>query len=294
MNDFKKFESSDGNVWKYVFTTEDSVVEAVLYKYEDFYKRTVICCSTQSGCKVGCAFCGTGKKFIRNMESYEIVNQIRTILKDQNIEDIHKSERFQIMFMSMGEPMHNWAEVKHAIYMLNTMYPNAELLLSTIGVDDDEVFGDIIETSKCINKVGLQFSIHKSNDSDRNRLIPYKDKMPLTKIRDAGMTWYMQTGRKPYLNYCVDGTNNTIQDYMNMSNLFSPIIFNLTFSVVCSANENMKEAGYKNIEKINEFTNMFIKDGYNTRIFDPSGQDDIGGGCGQLWYVQKWIKEHTK
>jgi 23S rRNA (adenine2503-C2)-methyltransferase len=26
-------------------------------------------------------------------------------------------------------------------------------------------------------------------------------------------------------------------------------------------------------------------------MFDPAGQDDIGGGCGQLWYVQDWLKE---
>ena len=30
-----------------------------------------------------------------------------------------------------------------------------------------------------------------------------------------------------------------------------------------------------------------------TRIFNPDGQDDIGGGCGQLWYVQKWMKERS-
>lgn len=47
--DVKVFESSEGNVWKYVFMKEDMVAEAVLYKYEDFYKRTVICCSTMCG-----------------------------------------------------------------------------------------------------------------------------------------------------------------------------------------------------------------------------------------------------
>lgn len=25
-------------------------------------------------------------------------------------------------------------------------------------------------------------------------------------------------------------------------------------------------------------------------IFNPAGQDDIGGGCGQLWYFQDWLK----
>ena len=32
--------------------------------------------------------------------------------------------------------------------------------------------------------------------------------------------------------------------------------------------------------------------GYSTRKFDPAGQDDIGGGCGQLWFVQQWVKEN--
>ena len=85
MFDVKRFDSSEGNVCKYVFTDDSTVLEAVLYKYEDFYKRTVICCSTMSGCPVGCTFCGTGKKFIRNIDASEIVEQIRYILKDMNI-----------------------------------------------------------------------------------------------------------------------------------------------------------------------------------------------------------------
>jgi 23S rRNA (adenine2503-C2)-methyltransferase len=292
-NEFKNFESSEGNVWKYVFTKEDAVAEAVLYRYEDFYKRTVICCSTMSGCPVGCTFCGTGKKFIKNLTAEEIVQQILQILMDKNI-DPEKCERFQIMFMSMGEPMLNWDEVEEAICNLNIMYPNAELLISTIGVDNDEVFSRIIKLSRHIDKLGLQFSIHKSNDTDRDDLIPYKNKMPLWKIRDAGIMWWKETGRKPYLNYCVDGTNNTKEDALNLKTLFSPIIFNFTFSVVCSADETMKDAGYKNNEAIQIFTNRFIKCGYNTRIFNPDGQDSIGGGCGQLWYVQEWIKENMK
>jgi 23S rRNA (adenine2503-C2)-methyltransferase len=27
-------------------------------------------------------------------------------------------------------------------------------------------------------------------------------------------------------------------------------------------------------------------------MFDPAGQDDIGGGCGMLWYVQEWFKNN--
>ena len=289
----KGFESSEGNVWKYVFTSEDAVAETVLYRYDSFEKRTVICCSTMSGCPVGCTFCGTGKKFVRNLTADEIVQQIVDVIRDKQI-NTDKVEKFQIMFMSMGEPMLNWNEVEKAIIQLNCIYPNAQLLLSTIGVDNDEVFGRMIKISKEINKVGLQFSIHKSNDNDRNLLIPYKNKMPLWKIRDAGITWWKETGRKPYLNYCIDGTNNSKADATALKTLFSPIIFNFTFSVVCSADETMKDAGYRNHEVIDEFMNRFIKCGYNVRKFDPAGQDDIGGGCGMLWYVQRWMKEHGR
>jgi len=34
--------------------------------------------------------------------------------------------------------------------------------------------------------------------------------------------------------------------------------------------------------------------GYNVRVFDPAGQDDVGGGCGQLWFVQKWMKDNSE
>lgn len=291
----KVFESSEGNVWKYIFTKEDAVAEAVLYRYEDFYKRTVICCSTMSGCPVGCSFCGTGKRFIKNLKAEEIIQQIRTILKDKNIEDVNsKSERFQIMFMSMGEPMLNWEPVEEAIYTLHREYPNAELLISTIGVDKPEVCNRLIGIAKDISKVGLQFSIHKSNDDERSLLIPYKNKMPLKKIRDFGLLWWKETGRHPYLNYCIDGTNNNQIDIDNLQSLFSPVVFNLTFSVVCSADEAMKDKGYKELNEIMDFSNKFLKEGYNVRVFNPAGQDDIGGGCGQLWYVQQWMKSYNK
>lgn len=289
--EIKRFDSSEGNVFKYVFTDDDFVAEAVLYRYGDFYKRTVICCSTMSGCPVGCKFCGTGNKFIRNLTAEEIVTQIDHVLRDQSIEDVDRNgERFQIMFMSMGEPFLNYEAVKKAIIDLHFEYPNAELLVSTIAPNKSEAFGDFIQLSKQINKIGLQFSIHKSNDFERNRLIPYEDKYNLSQIRDYGLLWWKETGRHPYLNYCIDGSNDTVNDVVWLQALFSPVVFNFTFSVVCSKDENMKEAGFKNLDAIRKFEECFLNEGYNTRIFDPAGQDDIGGGCGQLWYVQQWMK----
>ena len=291
----KRFDSSEGNVWKYVFDFKDAVAEAVLYRYDDFYKRTVLCVSIQSGCPVGCKFCGTGKKFIRNLTSNEIIEQVRYCLRDMNIENINsRGERFQIMFMSMGEPTLNIDNVVKAIEELNNIYRNAELLISTMGVKNIDAFRKILKVSLEIKKVGLQFSVHEAFDNKRDILIPFKNKLNLREIRDIGIEWNKSTNRPVYINYCISETNQSEEEMNRLKDLFSPSVFNITFSVICSSDENMKEKGYKELDKINKITTSFLNDGYNVRVFDPAGQDDIGGGCGQLWYVQKWINNFNK
>ena len=42
-----------------------------------------------------------------------------------------------------------------------------------------------------------------------------------------------------------------------------------------------------------EFANLMTSSGFSTRVFDPAGQDDIGGGCGQLWFVQQWLNDNN-
>ena len=76
--EYKIFESSDTNVKKFVFewgasaVTRKGIAGAVLYRYGEYAKRTVICCSVQSGCPVGCTFCGTGKFFVRNQNAKQV------------------------------------------------------------------------------------------------------------------------------------------------------------------------------------------------------------------------------
>lgn len=295
----KIFPSSEGNVWKYVYEFENAITEAVLYKYESFSKRTVICCSVQSGCPVGCKFCGTGRKFIRNLSNVEIVFQVTNIIENilkesDDMRSMSDCEKFQIMFMSMGEPMLNFSQVDDAITKLHLKYPNAQLLISTVGINDERTLKNLTYLSQDIDKVGLQFSIHQAYDEKRNELIPFKNKLTLREIRDYGIHWNKITKRPVYLNYCVDGTNISDGEINRLKDLFNPLVFHFTFSVICSANETMKEVGFRNHEIIDKVTNTFMEDGYNVRVFDPAGQDDIGGGCGQLWYVQEWMKNNLK
>lgn len=162
---YKVFESSDTNVKKFVFEWEangfgvrNAVVEAVLYRYGSYSERTVICCSVQSGCPVGCAFCGTGKFFARNLYAHEIIEQVDFVLStiDCKTSDIKK---FQIMFMSMGEPFLNYFHLELAIKKLHEKYPNAQLLVSTSApAGIEKHISDFISLSREIDKVGLQFT----------------------------------------------------------------------------------------------------------------------------------------
>ena len=110
-NILKKQESSDGTK-KYLFDVLDgNAIETVLMQY---HHGKTVCVSSQIGCKMGCKFCAsTGIKFIRNLTSGEIVEQILAVEQDIN------DKISNIVFMGIGEPFDNYDNVMQAIKILN-------------------------------------------------------------------------------------------------------------------------------------------------------------------------------
>lgn len=295
--DIKIFESSNKDVKKFVFTkdnedrTKDIAVEAVLYRYGNYKARTVICCSTQCGCPVGCKFCGTGKFFVRNLTPAEICEQVTSVLSTIDC-DTSEINKFQIMFMSMGEPFFNYYNLATAITVLNQKYPNAQLLVSTSApIQMREYFDEFIELSKLIDKVGLQFSVHESLDVNRKKLIPSKT-LTLEEISKYGELWSLSVRRKVFYNYCVHPGNDSKEDADRLIKLFNPACWETTLSVICEKSESVKSSIDRQLDIINSFAGYLTERGASLRIFNPAGQDDIGGGCGQLWFFQDWLKKH--
>lgn len=287
----KRIDSKDENVSKYVFDFGNAVAEAVLYKYPTYNERTVICCSTQSGCPVGCRFCGAGDNFVRNLTADEIVSQIQYLFEDRDINPADV-QRGQIMFMSMGEPMLNYRNLEKAIITLSVLYPNFALLISTSAPDVDYV--RLQNLSEMIPQVGLQFSVHESTDEARNKLVPFKAKLTLPQIAEEGTRWYHATGRQPFFNYCAHPDNTSQEDAYALFSLFNPDIWQATISVVCERDESVAAANQRQRQLAQDFMQKLTELGFSTRCFDPAGQDDIGGGCGQLWYVQDWMKNNPE
>lgn len=285
--DTRIIESSEGNVSKYVFTKPDAVAEAVLYRYPDYQTRTVICLSTMSGCPVGCRFCGAGDYFVRSFSGDEIVAQADRCVADTGV-DPATMGRLQIMFMSMGEPLLNPKGMQEALRVLYAKYPNAALLISSIGPQIDYEW--VHQISQEIPTIGLQFSLHESTDEKRSALIPFKKKLALGDIAAVGAEWRSRTGRKPFFNYCAADHNTADADADSIADQFAPETWEATISVICERNEGLPARNDHQRQLAADFSEKLLARGFNVRVFDPAGQDDIGGGCGQLWFVQSWME----
>lgn len=284
------FQDEKEHVKKYVFERDDIAVESVLYRYPTYTERTVLCISTMCGCPMGCRFCGTGDYFVRSLTAEEIVAQATYIL-DSQIDGINPAEikKLQIMVMSMGEPALVKA-LQEAFRILHKKYPNAALLISSSGPKID--YSWIREMSVEIPTVGLQFSVHESTDAARDALIPFENKLNLFEIAKEGLEWFIATRRKPYFNYCAHENNSSEEDVDRLFNLFNPSVWEATVSVICERESHAQATNEHQRNLAIEFGNKLVERGYNVRVFDPAGQDTIGGGCGQLWFVQDWMKAH--
>jgi 23S rRNA (adenine2503-C2)-methyltransferase len=286
------FQDPKEHVKKYVFKKDDIAVESVLYKYPTYDERTVLCISTMCGCPMGCRFCGTGDYFFRSLSAEEIVGQAEYILSSQiDGVDPVSIKKLQIMVMSMGEPA-LVKELAPAFRILYEKYPQAQLLISTSAPDVD--YSWIRELSVEIPTVGLQFSVHESTDNARNALIPFKRKLTLAQIAEEGTKWFEATGRKPFFNYCAHQKNTSDADSLRLLKLFRPTIWEATVSVICERDGDVQAKNEFQRNLAVEFGNKLVELGFNVRVFDPAGQDTIGGGCGQLHYYQTWANEHPE
>lgn len=288
------FEDDAEHVTKFVFTKEDAVVETVLYRYPTYRERTVICHSVMSGCPMGCRFCGTGDYFVRNLTANEMIEQVYIAIdyacsKESGLDDGHKIKKLQIMSMSMGEPMLN-KELDVAYRKMHRGYPHAALLMSTSGPAVD--FEWFMQLAMDIPTVGLQFSVHESTNEARNKLIPFEHKLTLEQIAIHGGAFKLRTGRKPFFNYCAHANNSSNDDALRLKTLFNPNIWNATVSVICEQNDGMPTSSEAQQSLAVDFSHKLVEHGFDVRVFDPAGQDTIGGGCGQLWYVQDWMRQN--
>ncbi len=205
-------ESSDGTK-KYLFKVlNDKYIETA---YMPDKERATICVSSQSGCKMGCIFCMTGKQgFQGNLSSNEILNQFRSIPEFKNLTNM--------VFMGMGEPLDNITEVLKTLDILTNDWgygwSPTRITVSTVGL----VTGikDFLEKSRC----NLAVSLHSPFDEERRKLMPIQRTNTVMEVLDVIRNFEINSQRKISFEYILfKGVNDTPRHIKELARILNGI-----------------------------------------------------------------------
>lgn len=196
--------SADGTT-KFLFRLGDGEhVETVLIPSG---RRLTVCLSTQVGCKFACAFCASGLGgFKRDLRPSEITGQVLGLERETGREPTN------YVFMGMGEPLDNWANVEKAIRIMNEPAGLAiaarRMTVSTAGYVPS--FKRLAALDLQIN---LSLSLHAVTDRLRDRLMPINRRFPLEEVVAAAESYVRSGGRMVTLEYIViRGLNDSLDD----------------------------------------------------------------------------------
>jgi 23S rRNA (adenine2503-C2)-methyltransferase len=214
--------SSDGTI-KWTWRTGDGKLVESVYMPEP--GRKTLCVSTQAGCAVGCTFCMTGTMGLsRNLTSGEIVDQVaranRRLLELG--EGAPPRPLTNLVFMGMGEPLHNYDNVKAALDVLlsedGPNFSNRHVTVSTAGiVPEMRRFGD--ETD-----VKLAVSLNATTDAQRDALMPINRRWPIGELLAACRAFPMKQGRRITFEYVLlAGVNDADEDAERLARLLQGI-----------------------------------------------------------------------
>jgi 23S rRNA (adenine2503-C2)-methyltransferase len=190
--------SVDGTIKNAVKLHDGLIVESVLIPTED---RITACVSSQVGCSLACKFCATARlKRQRNLNPDEIYDQVVAI--KQQAELFFNRPLTNIVFMGMGEPLLNYANVITAIDKITSPeglnMASKRITLSTVGV------------AKMIKKMadeGVKFnlavSLHSAINNTRSSIMPINDTNSLEELGEALKYWYKKTKRKVTYEYVI-------------------------------------------------------------------------------------------
>ena len=199
-------ESEKRETVKTLFTCSDGkTIEAVLMRHED--GRNTVCLSCQVGCPMACTFCATGTMGLkRQLTAEEMVEQVIWFARFL----VPLKERItNIVFMGMGEPMHNYDEVMRAIRILHD--PDGfnlgarHFTISTCGI-----VPGILKLAEEDLQVNLAISLHSAVDATRTSIMPVNRAYPLKALMEAVDVYTEKTNRKVFFEYLLlKGINDT-------------------------------------------------------------------------------------
>jgi 23S rRNA (adenine2503-C2)-methyltransferase len=235
------------------------------------YKRNTVCVSTQSGCRMGCSFCITGRYGFRgNLTAGEIVNQILAIPQAGKVT--------HIVFMGMGEPMDNLENVLKACSIITAEWGLAissrNITVSTVGIMPG--VEQFLQKSDC----NLTLSLYSPFSAERREIVPVENKFPVHNIIEMMKNFPLKKRRRLSLAYImIKNLNDTDSHLEELKSILkgSKIRVNLLPYHPGNNDKNYSSPA----EKMQFFKHNLIISGISASIRKSRGAD-ISAACGLL------------
>jgi len=259
-------------------------------------KKWVLIISTLLGCPVGCQFCDSGWHYDGKLTKDDLFEQIDYLVSLRYPNKIIPIEKFKIQFARMGEPALNDAVLEvleefHSRYDAKGFLPS----LSTVApIGRNKFFDKLLEIKQNIYKDNfqLQFSIHSTNEEQRNQLIPIK-KMSFQEISEYSNRFYQKGDKKITLNFALSESSIVSTPYLKT--FFSPDTFIIKLTPVnptsASITNNVKSLDFFS-DSIKRKVDKFKAEGYEVIVsIGELEENKIGSNCGQ--YITNYLKKQN-
>ena len=201
---------------KFLLRAIDGTVFETVQLPSERGSATSVCVSSQAGCAMGCTFCATGTLgLMRNLAAAEIVDQFLHVRRETR----GAAQPNRVIFMGMGEPLANLANVHDAIGVL--VEPGCvglgarRITVSTVGLPIG-----IREVSKWPWQIGLAISLHAASDDIRTAIVPLARSVDLKSLMEASVMYQQVTGRRVSYEYTVlKDVNDHVSQARDLANL---------------------------------------------------------------------------
>lgn len=267
--------STDGTIKNAVKLFDDKIVESVLIPTS---KRITACVSSQVGCSLDCNFCATARlKRMRNLNPDEIYDQVVAIKEEA--ETYFQRPLTNIVFMGMGEPLLNYANVIAAIEKITSPeglgMAARRITLSTVGITkmirkmaDDGV------------KFNLAVSLHSAINETRSRLMPINETNSVEELGEALRYWYEKTKRQVTYEYVIwEGINDDERHVRALAKFCKIIPSKVNIIQYNPIDEG--EFRQAKPEAVEMYVRILENQGIVAKVRRSRGQD-IDAACGQL------------
>ena len=265
-------KQEDNLTKKYLFKLEDdNFVEAVLMEHD--YGLS-ICVSSEVGCNMACAFCESGRlKKVRNLQSYEMVEQILLVEKDIN------KRISSVVIMGIGEPFDNYDNVMDFFKVINDPKGIAigarHITLSTCGI-----IPKIKQLSQEKLQINLAISLHAPNTQLRDKIMPVNKVYNLRELITTIREYIEATNRRVTIEYVMlNNINDNESHALELAALLKGM--NVYVNLIPYNETNHLEFKKSSKQNIMKFYDTLKKRGINVTIRKEFG-GKIDAACGQL------------